>query len=884
MRWVSRWWRRVTYLLRREREDRELEDELRFHVEMEAEELLRSGLPPGEARRRAAVAFGGVDRYREQVREARGVRWLDDLRQDLGWAVRSLSRARGFTSGTLVVLALGIGATTAIFGVVYAVLLRPLPYPDSDALVRVWLAAPARGSDRVALSVPDFRDLRARGGSLEHLALYTTILSGLVLTGDGPAEEIPTAYVAGDFFGTFGVPAVLGRTLRPDEEADAPRVVVLSHRYWTRRFGADPGLIGSTLTLDQETWEVVGIMPPRFAVPDPEIDAWVFLSVVPQSSAPWEIRGVRFPSAVGRLAPGATVARATDELSATASALAETHPDSNEGLHAATVVPLRESLVGDVRASLWLVLGAVTFILLIACANVAGLLLARGSQRRGEIAVRVSLGAGRERIVRQLLAESLVLGLGGGVLGVGVAVWGTRLFLARAEGLIPRASEIGPDAVMLACAAGLTLLTTALFGLLPALRAGEASPASDLRGETRSASRGPEAVRLRRWLVGAEVAVAVVLLVGATLLVRSLAELRSVDAGFEPEGAAALTLTLVQEKYPTRAEYLAYYRELLAGMRRIPGVEAVGSMRRLPLRGGGERWAFDIPGVYAPAPDEDPDIEGIHVGGDAFRALGIEVVAGRTFGARDDADAPLRIVINRALERRYFQGIPPVGRTLRLGGELEAEVIGVVEDVHHVALAEPPVPTLYLHMEQNARIGMAIVVRTASGVEPASVLAAMRDVVVGVEPDQPVTDLAPVAAVLQASIARPRLVTQLLGGFAGLAALLAALGIYGVIAYTVRQRVREVGLRMALGARAGDVVGLIVRQGMMPALLGLVVGLAGAAAGSRLMESLLFGVEPLDPRSFVAAGAFLAALALAACALPAAWAARLQPAEVLRDG
>ncbi|MEJ2540773.1 MAG: ADOP family duplicated permease, partial [Gemmatimonadota bacterium] len=678
MGWMTSWMRRLRYLLFRSVEERELDEEMRLHIEMETRDLIARGEDPEEARRRARLAFGGVDRYREEVRDARGILWLDQLRQDLTFAVRTLRRSPGFAAGALLVLGLGIGATTTAFGVVDAVLLRPLPYPAPDQLVRVWPAAPETGTDRRTFSVPDFRDWRERSGTLTDLALYSMLPSPPVMTGRGPAEEIPAAYVAGDFFGVFGVEAAVGRVPRGDEDREGVnRVIVFSHGYWQRRFGGDPAIVGQVLTIEGEPFELVGVMPPHFAFPSADIDAWLFISTLPQSSIPTEERFVRFMWAVGRMAPGTSVARVDQELDGIAAGLAAELPATNQQLTAATVEPLRDVMVGDARSSLWLVLGAVGLILLIACANVAGLLLARAGSRRGELAVRMSLGAERGRVIRQLLAEAGVLGVLGGLLGFALAWAGTRTVLRLGADLIPRSTEIGLDAGAFAFAAVLTLGATLLFGVLPALRATGGGGRAALASGGRGAMSG-SGVGLRRVLVGAEVAVSVVLLVGAALLVRSFTALQSVDPGFEPEGLATMTLTIAQENYPQRADYMQFYRSIMERLEDLPGVASVGSIRRLPLRGGGETAGFSIPGVFEPSEEGAPDVELVHVGGDAFTALGVPVVEGRDFDTMDDETAPLRLVVNEAFARTYAPNQRLVGRTMLVYGGDEAEIIGIV--------------------------------------------------------------------------------------------------------------------------------------------------------------------------------------------------------------
>lgn len=881
MGWVDRWLRRLRYWVKRSDEERAVDEEMRFHVDMEARALVDGGMDPDEARRQARVRFGGVERYREEVRHARGTRWLEDLASDVRFAFRSFRRVPVFTSFTLLVLALGIGATTAVVSVSYGVLARPLPYPEPDRLVRVWAAIPTRGVEMASLSAPDIRDWQERATSFSHLAGFTTLPSAVTLTGQGPAEEIATAWIVGDYFGVMGTPALLGRTLRPDEFGGADRVIVFSHDYWVRRFGGDPSIVGRTLTIDHQPYEVVGVMPPHFRAPTPEVDAWVHLSVVPQNSIPHELRFVRFLQGVARLAPGVEPVRAQDELSAIATSLAQAYPDENAERTAATVTPLHEVVVGDVRPALVVMAVAVGLLLVMACATVAGLLLARAADRRNELAVRLSLGAGRGRVLRQLLAEGLVLGGIGGVAGLAVAWAGVGALARSGTDLLPRSAELGLDPWMLLFALGATAATVLVSALAPARLLRSDDLESSLRSADR-AGRSGAGVRLRRALVAGEVAVAVLLGVGAALLARSLAQLERVDLGFDPENAVAMVMTIAQEKYPTRVEYLGLYRAITERVEAIPGVEAVGSVRRLPTRGGGETQPFTVPGLYEPGPGDEPNVEVVHVGGDVFGALGTDVIAGRVFDERDHAEAPFRVVVNRTFVARYLDGAEAVGRPVRFG-DLEAEIVGVVDDVRHGDPSVPAEPVAYVHQEQNPRIAMAYVVRVRAGTPIAPVMAAMRARVAELDGEQPISDLLPLEAAVGDALARPRALTLLLGGFAVVAAVLAALGVYGVIATLVRARTRELGLRMALGAREGDVASMVVRQGMLPALAGVALGLAGALGLVRLLEGLLYGVTPFDAWAFLAGGGSLFVLALLACLAPARRAGRLQPAAVLRS-
>ncbi|NIP59105.1 MAG: FtsX-like permease family protein [Gemmatimonadetes bacterium] len=862
-------------------------------MEMETEELVRRGMEPAEARREALRRFGGVERTKERVRDERGGRILDDLVQDLRYGMRTLRKSPGFAASALLILALGIGSASALFGVVDAVLLEPLPYPDSERLVRVWPVAPARGVDRGAFSYPDFQDWRERASSLSGLALYTTLPSDYPYLGGENPTELSTAWVAGDFFQALEVAPELGRTIRPDDVEEGRQVLVLSNATWQRLYGGDPSVVGRTITLDYRSFEVVGVMPPGFGFPGAAapafgfpgegeaVDIWVPLTVIPEDDIPIQLRPVRFLQAVGRLAPGATPETSRQELSTIAAALEETYPDSNAGVSGATVLPLRDWIVGDVRTALWVVLGAVGFILLLACANVANLLLARGTARAREVALRMSLGASAGRVTRQLLTESLLLGAVGGVLGVALAWSATGALMSRSAGLLPRATEVDLDATVLAASFLVTLVATALAGVLPALRATDLSPSEELKEGSREVGGGASGVRLRRTLVAAEVALAVVLLTGAGLMVRSLGALNRVDPGFDTDGRIAMTLTISDMKHTERAEWLQLYRDILGRLEEHPDVVSAGAIRYLPFRGTGEAWSVQVPGLYEPTPEEQRYAQAFQVSEDLFRSLGMTLLRGRGVRATDGPEDPYVVVVNEAFQREFFRGEDPVGRRVIVGGgEIEVQVVGVVADVHHRGLDEDPRPTVYVRNEQVPRIQMSYVVHT--GGDPLALVDDMRQVVRQLDPDQTITEFVPLRELTAQATARPRFFTLLLGGFALMALVLAALGVYGVLSYVVRSRAREMGLRLALGASAERVLGHVLVQGLVPVAAGLVAGIAGAAGLSRFLETLLFGVEALDPVTYGAVALVLGTAATTACFLPAWSATRVDPMESLR--
>lgn len=807
---------------------------------------------------------------------------MGTLVHDLRYALRTLLRSPGFALAAVLTLTLGIGANTAIFSVVNAVLLRPLPYAEPDGLVRVLHRAPEDGFAVTsgAFSPQDFEDLKRDNAVYQPLAAYHFIpgQSEVILSGGGEPQELNAAFVSADFFPALGMPASLGRTPQAEENVPgADRVVVLSDGFWRRRFGSDAGVVGRTLTLDGDPFTVVGVMPPSFNFPSPEADIWVPLSLIGDDDIP-HIRGLRWMDVVGRLSAGATLETATSATNAVLRRLEEAYPETNEGWGSATVLTLRESLVGDVRPALLVLFGAVALVLLIVCANLANLLLTRGSTRGRELAIRAALGAGRSRVVRQLFTESVALALVGGILGLVLAVWGVDALVALSAGTIPRSFEIQLDVRVIGFALGASVITGVLFGLLPSLAASRVDFHEALKEGGRGGTDGSRRRGARGLLVVAEMAVAVVLLTGAGLLIKSFWNLTRVDPGFRAENVLSLSISTPSEIIFDGDRRNAYRREILRRIENLPGVVAVGGSKTIPLQGGGEPYSFGVPGRTDALPIT-PESGAYIVTPGYFRALRIPLLQGRVFTAADEADAAPVAVVNQAMARRYWPDRDPVGESLGTGdGELR--IVGMVDNVRNEGIAQAPTPAVYLPSYLAPRSSMKLFVRTAS--DPLRIAGAVRQAIWGVNPDQPISGIATMQELVSRTVAEPRFFTIVLGSFAGLAVVLAALGVYGVIAYTVSRRTYEVGIRMALGAGARDVLRLVMTQGIAPALGGLVMGLVAARALTRVLSSLLYGVDTGDPAIFTSVALLLAAVALLAVYIPARRAARVDPMLALR--
>jgi putative ABC transport system permease protein len=797
------------------------------------------------------------------------------LSHDLRYSFRALLRRPGFTVVAVLTLALGVGASTAIFSVVNGVLLRPLPYPQPEQLVQVWETNTRRGWLGDTVSPQNFEDWQAESRSFEAMSAYE--YESFVLAGGDAPERLIGIKASSSFIDVLGVKPALGRGFLPGEDArGARRVVVLSDRLWRRHFGARADALGQAVTLDGEPYTIVGVMPADFSFPSPRLDLWTPAIDITRP------RGDHFMEAVARLKPGSTLGEAQGELDVIARRLGDEYPNTN-GNSGVRLVPLREELVGQVRPALLVLLGAVLFMLLIACANVANLLLARATARQREIAVRAALGASRLRIIRQLLTESLVLALAGGAVGLLLSAWGVDLIVAASAGTIPRASEIGVDSRAFLFALAVSALTGLLFGLAPALGFSAPDLNSALKEGTKGAGRGRAKSRAQSALVVAEIAVALVLLAGAGLLLKSYALLRRVDPGFRPERVLTARLDLPDSKYHGPERQAAFYRQALERIESLPGVRAAGVVNDLPLSGSRSGRSFDIegrktdsePGAMTPQADYRKVSPGY------FRAMGMRLLSGRGFDEHDDADAPGVAVINETCARRFFAGEDPLGHVLIYGEQrVRREIVGVVADVKHDSVAAERAPEVYVPFAQHPQGQMFFAVSTEQ--DPQALAAPLRKAVLDVDPDLPVYNVLTMQQRIENSVAPQRFNTLLLAVFAGLATLLAAVGVFGVMSFLVAQRTHEIGVRVALGARGADILRLVVGRALRLALAGVALGLPAALALTSLLTRLLYEVKATDPPVFACIALLLVAVALLACIVPARRATKVDPMVALR--
>ncbi len=874
MNWLNR-------LLRRKRMEEQLDKELRFHMEQHAADLIAQGRNPGDARREARLAIGGPEQVKEECRDARGTRWLEDFAQDVRYALRTMRQKPGFAVVALLTLALGIGATTVMFTVVRSVLLAPLAYPEPDRLIAVHVSSEKSG-DGWPMSYPDFQDTQKASRSLEHVAAWG--YGAFTMTEPGEPDHLYAHMVSADLFTALGVNLVTGRNFLPDEDKpNAAPVAIISFELWQERFGGKPEAVGARLVLDGSAYTVVGVAPASFRLED---SVGVFTPLGQNQLPRMFNRGARFIHVVGRLAPGVTMDQARSELALIGRRLAAEFPRSNEG-YGLMPRPLLQEVVGDVSGTLWLLLGAVAFVLLIACANIASLLLARAVSRERELAMRSALGAGRGRLVRQCLTETAVLGIAGGALGVLLATTATPLFLSFwPENSFPRAEEVHIDWLVVLFALGVSLACGFLFGLAPALRA-------STRQALHSGSRaiGGRSRRLHAIFLSAELALTVVLLICAGILGRTLLRLSSLDPGFRPENTLAARVALSPGAAGDPARARAAWQDLVERVRRVPGVESAAVVDIVPMWGGVNVLPYSTTANLPPV-DRMPAALASSATADYLKAMGIPLRRGRFLTDQDRLGGEPVVVIDEVLARRAFGQQDPVGQRLWVPalGSAPVKVVGVAGHVRHWGLARDDdgdvvrdqmyypfaqVPDSLMAFFSTL---MSVVVHT--GAPSANVTGLIRHELEGSGILYNTTTMNDLASY---SLGRQRFLLFLFGIFAALALLLACIGIYGVLAYLTRQRVPEIGIRMALGASSGDVLRMVLRQSLTMILAGAAMGVAGSVAAARLLGRLVDGVKPEQPWTYAAMLAVLLAAALLASFLPARRASRVDPLSALRQ-
>ncbi len=878
---MSRRLRRVLHiLLQKDSVEREMDEEMRFHVDMETEDNIRAGMKPRDARRAALLKFGGLERFKEEARTARGGRVVGDLWWDVRLAVRGLRRSPGFTAVALAMLALGIGASTAIFSVVDAVLLRPLPFHQPDRLVQVFETHMAQGWDHFAFSQMNLLDLMESSTSFEAIG---GIRGGTVnLTGDGPPARIGVSPITPNFVQMLGVKPVLGRAFRDSDLDgwDARRVVMVSQATWTSRFGSDPAIEGRVILLDGEGYEVVGVLP--------EAEPWLRNELyTPLALNPESNRDNHFLAVVARLRGDVSLQAAQTELTPLARRLTARNAPIDEGMGFQLEPSSTWAAPDDLRRSLWVFMGAVGFLLLIACLNLANLLLARVAGRRRQVAMCMALGAGRGRVIRQLLTESAVLGLAGAILGIGVAQLGLYALVALEPGEIPRLEAVQINGPVLLFTLAVALATGVIGGLLPAVRIPFRGLGATLRDGGRGGVGGRSQARLRSWLVAAETALSLVLLVGAGLLIRSLIAVQTVDTGFEADNRLTFEVNL-PDSY-TRAGSRAFREEFLSRMRTMPTVQSAAAVHMRPVDGGNTVMSLIPVGETIETFGGAVSADWRLISDDYFQSLGLSLVEGRDLsheipGEGDQGmGGPMEVVVSQSLAQAIWPGESAVGKHAQLWvtPDRVGTVVGVVEDMRERGPGQDETRAIYLTYNLDDWSPVHFVVHTTG--EPRAALQPVRAMLAQIDADLPMSGVRTMDEMVRSSTASRRFTMILLTVFAGVALALALAGLYGVIADSVSQRSQELGVRVALGATSPDVLGLVIRQGMVPAGAGIAVGLVAALALSRVLRSLLFGVGATDFITYAAMGGILALAALLACWLPARAALRVDPVTALRE-
>jgi predicted permease len=872
MRWVSR-------LFHRRKQNAQLDSELRFHIEQQTADNIAAGMHPDEARRRALVQFGGLECVKEDCREARGTEFFESLLQDIRFAVRMLRKSPGFTAVAVLTLALGIGANTAIFSVAYNVLLRPLPYRNANRLVMVYEDASAYGFPEDTPAPGNFASWKAQNNVFADMAAMDD--QRFDLTGAGNPEQFLAKEITANMFPLLGVKPVLGRDILPEEDKPGVNhVVILSHGVWIANFGGDPQIVGTQIWLNNAEYTVIGVMPRSFIFPDRETQVWTPIGFSNKDLAQ---HGSHYLEVVARLKPGVSFQAANADLSIIAQRLQKQFPDSNAKV-GAFAAPLRDHLTDGSRIAALVLLGAVAFVLLIACANVANLLLARAAARQEELAMRRALGAGRGRIIRQLLTESVLLSILAGCAGLLLAFWATP-FLAHLipDTLAPIAGS-GVNAEALTFLISVSISCGVLFGLAPALRISRIDLAAAMKqGDARTGS-GAAGTRMRDILVVVEVALALILFSGAALMLRSFMNVRNLDPGFRPAHVLAVETELPSPKYDNVSLRNAFFQQALDRINHLPGVVAAGCATWLPLTNWGGAGGITIEGRASGDPSHViiPNLR--MISDEYIQAIGMGLIAGRTFNASDGANTQRVALINQTAAKRLWPGQNPIGARFNRGKTSPQQwitVVGIVADVHQAGLDLPARAEIYFPYQQWDYFRPSYFAVRTSG-DPMAVANGVREQIWAVDKDQPVTHVMPIEQMLADYLAPRKLQSSLLGGFAAFALLLAALGIYAVLAFSAKQRTREIGVRVALGAQQRDILRVVLAHGLKLAGIGVVIGLLGALALSQVLATLLFGVSAKDPWTLSGAVAVLLFVAVAACYIPARRAMHVDPMVALR--
>jgi putative ABC transport system permease protein len=882
MRWVQSVRLRTRALLRGHAVDRDLADEMRDHLDHLVSEYIARGMTPDAARAAAHREFGPMFPPMEASRDARGVAWIANLAADTRYGARLLRRTPGFASAAILTIALGIGATTAMFSIVYGVLLKPLPYGEPERLVNLWTTAPTRGLPRAFVGMANVYDWKARNHVFEDIAALRSVANFNLIGQGAEPERLFGSRVSANLLSVLEVAPLLGRGFTDDEdEVGHERVAILSYGLWKRRFASDPTIVGRDISLSGVAYTVVGVMGPDFAFPSRDYQIWVPLTFDPSELI---TRQNYSYLAVARLKPGVTLAQASADLTAIAAQIEREHPKENTGI-GATVAPMQRDAIETVRTPLYMLLAAVLAMLLIGCANLANLLLARALVRRRELAIRAALGAGRARLVSQSIAELLPMLAIGGVIGLTLAAWTIAGVVPLLPADLPRAENIALQVPVLLF--GLAMLTgiAGFVGAWPALEASRKGLATAAAELSRGNTGGGRRARARDMLVVAQIAATLWLAIGAVILTRSFAALKDVDPGFNPQHVYTVHLAIPRTKYRDDRAVADFCRRLVERVQALPGVVAAGMVNRLPLGGGAQTAGVEFEGIESPlvTPGIGLQADMRPVTPDYFRAMRIPVISGRTFTDADDERGPAVIIIDERLANTVFKGVDPVGRRLRpaIPGEPWRTIVGVVGHIRHERLDEDGRPQVYWSYKQNAQDRQALVVRTT--IDPSTIAPAIAGAIRSIDPEQPMYDARTLDAVVDRSLAQRWLQTAVLAVFAGFAILLASIGVYGVTSYAVGQRLREFGIRLALGASRREIVGLVMRKGGILFAAGGAIGTLAAAASGRALATMLYRVRAFDPVSFGVAIAVLLIVALTACYLPARRAGAVDPTLALRS-